>query len=77
MGLMFGRQIYGKFYLTAEAQRMQMKNLFAFFATFSLRLRISFRRIHFHKKQGESVCGEGIRAYAEILTLVSWSERTK
>jgi hypothetical protein len=27
MGLMFGRQIYGKFYLTAEAQRMQREFL--------------------------------------------------
>jgi hypothetical protein len=54
-----------------------LKEFFALSAPFSLQSRISFRRIHFHKKQGESFGAKGIRAYAEILTLVSWSERTK
>jgi len=40
-------------------------------ATFSLDFEITFRRNHFHKKQGESVCEEGDRAYAKIMTLVS------
>jgi len=39
--------------------------------TFSLDFEITFRRNHFHKKQGESVCEEGDRAYAKIMTLVS------